>query len=217
VPRRPPLPPSEEGRGVLAGVRYVLRDRLLAPVALAAPILNMFGQMMVAALPVLAYEHHGGSARIAGLFFAAFGAGAVVGSVLAMKLVHRYDPMRLAAVALVALTLPGFALPLDLPAWGVVVVLFVSSVFGPLVNAPLLGVITTRTPEAIRAKVMTAVMTFALLAGPLGLLVVGPMLEAWGPLVVLLVVAVGQLLAALGFAAVTLRRGRAAPLQPAVP
>jgi MFS family permease len=212
VPRRPPLPASDEGRGVLAGVRYVFRDRLLRPIALAAPVLNMFGQMMVAALPVLAYEHHGGSARIAGVFFAAFGAGAVLGSLLAMRLVHRYDPMRLAAVSLVALTLPTFALPFDLPAWGVVVVLFTASIFGPLVNAPLLGMITTRTPEAVRAKVMTAVMTFALLAGPLGLLLVGPMLEAWGPLVVLLVVAVGQLAAALAFAAFTLRARPAAPV-----
>ena len=35
-------------------------------------------------------------------------------------------------------------------------------------NAPLIGVITIRTPEAVRAKVMTGVITLAVLAGPSG-------------------------------------------------
>jgi hypothetical protein len=131
-----------------------------------------------------------------------------------MKLVPRYDPIRLGAFSLVALSLPIFLLPLGLPVLGVMAVLFASSIFGPLVNAPLIGVITMRTPEALRAKVMTAVLTFALLAGPVGLLAVGPMLEAWGPSPVFLLVAVGQLAATLFFAVVVLRR-RERPLAPA--
>jgi MFS family permease len=213
VPRRPPLPATDESKGVLAGVRFLVRDPLLAPLGITALFLNMFGQMLTASLPVLAYEQHGGSSRVAGLFFAAFGAGAVVGSVAAMKLVPRFDPIRLGAVSLVALSLPIFLLPLDLPAIGVMAALFASSIFGPLVNAPLIAVITTRTPQALRAKVMTAVLTFALLAGPVGLLAVGPLLEAWGPRPVFLLVAVGQLTATLFFAVVVLRRER--PLAPA--
>lgn len=216
VPRRPPVAPGDEGHGVLAGVRYVLRDRLLAPIVAMAPIVNMFGQMLVATLPVLAYQEHGGSARVAGVFFASFGIGAVVGTLLAMRIVGRVEPMRLAAIGLVGLTAPLFVLVLNPPVWGVVAVLAVSAAFGPLVNAPLLGLITTRTPEAVRAKVMTAVITLAMLAGPLGLLVVGPMLEAWGPLVVLLIVAIGELAAALAFAAFTLRRSAAGAYAPAM-
>ena len=94
--------------------------------------------------------------------------------------------------------------------WGVVAVLFwVSSLFGPLVNAPLIGVITMRTPEALRAKVMTAVLTFALLAGPLGLFLGGPLLQAIGPYKVFLLIAAGQLLAAVPFAVAALRPGSA--------
>jgi MFS family permease len=214
VPRRPPLPATDESKGLLAGVRFLVRDPVLAPLGITALFLNMFGQMLTASLPVLAYEQHGGSSRVAGAFFAAFGAGAVVGSVAAMKLVPRYDPIRLGAFSLVALSLPIFLLPLGLPALGVMAVLFASSIFGPLVNAPLIGVITMRTPEALRAKVMTAVLTFALLAGPVGLLAVGPLLEAWGPRPVFLLIAVGQLAATLFFAVVVLRR-RERPLAPA--
>lgn len=206
VPRRPPLPPTEESRGVLAGVRFIVRDPLLAPLGVTALFLNMFGQMLGASLPVLAYEQYGGSSRIAGAFFASFGAGAVVGSVAAIRLVPRYDPIKLGTVSLVALALPIWLLALELPAIGVMAALFASSAFGPLVNAPLIGVITMRTPAALRAKVMTAVLTFAMLAGPVGLLAVGPLLEAWGPRPVFLLIAAGQLAATLFFAVVVLRR-----------
>jgi hypothetical protein len=106
------------------------------------------------------------------------------------------------------LTVPIPLLGLPLPAAAVIAVLFVGAIFGPLVNAPLIGVLTMRTPEALRPKVMTGVITMALLAGPIGLLVVGPLLGSWGPRPVLLVVAVGQFLASLPFAFVALRGGR---------
>jgi MFS family permease len=206
VPHRAPLAPSEDGRGVLAGVRFLRADRVLASLLVTALFLNAFGQMLAASLPVLAFEQFDENARIAGAFFAAFGAGAVLGSVIAVKIVHRFDPIRLGALSLVALSLPVWVLPLGLPAAGVMAALFVSSIFGPLVNAPLIGVITTRTPEALRAKVMTAVLTFAMLAGPLGLVVVGPLLEGIGVHRVFLVIAAGQTLAALPFALVALRQ-----------
>ena len=145
---------------------------------------------------------------MAGAFFAAFGAGAVVGSVLAVKLVPRFDPIRLGAVSLVALTLPLFLLVLALPAWAVAAVLFTSAIFGPLVNAPLIAVITTRSPEALRAKVMTALLTTALLAGPIGLLLVGPLLQSLGSYAVFGIIAVGELAATLYFAAAVLRSAR---------
>jgi predicted MFS family arabinose efflux permease len=167
--------------------------------------------MLAASLPVLAFDEFDGSSTIAGLFFAAFGAGAVVGSILALKLVPKFDPIKLGAVALVGLTTPLPLLSLPIPAAAVIVVLFVGSIFGPLINAPLIGVLTMRTPEALRAKVMTAGLTMALLAGPVGLVVVGPLLQSWGPRPVLLLVAAGQFLATLPFARIAFRRPDEAP------
>jgi MFS family permease len=211
VPRRPPVAESEDARGLLAGIRFLLRDPLLRVLALTALFLNMFGQMLSASLPVLAFEEFDESSTIAGLFFAAFGAGALLGAILAVKLVPKFDPIRLGAVGLVAFTLPLPLLGLPLPAAAVIVVVFTAAVFGPIINAPLIGVLTMRTPEALRPKVMTGLLTMALLAGPLGLLVVGPLLGAWGPRPVLLFVAVGQFLASLPFAFVALRRREPQP------
>ncbi|HEU0335475.1 MAG TPA: MFS transporter [Gaiellaceae bacterium] len=213
VPQKPPLPASDEGRGVLAGVRFVLRDRLLTTLACTSLLANGFGQMLSAGLPVLAFQEYGASSRVAGVLFASFGAGAVAGSIVAVKIVPRYEPIRLGAVSFVLLTIPIWLLAFPLPAWAVVLVLFASSFFGPLVNAPLIGVITMRTPLELRAKVMTAVITTALLAGPLGMLLAGQLLEAWGPHEVFLLVAAGQLAATIPFAAVAFR-GPAGPAQP---
>ena len=201
VPHRPPLPQTDEGKGLLAGIRFVLRDRMLRVLCFTSLLANGFGQMLVAGLTVLAYEEYS-SSRVAGVFFAAFGAGAVLGSLVAVRLVGRYDPLRLGATAFIALTLPVFALAIELPVPAIVVALALSSFFGPLVNAPLIGVITMRTPEAVRAKVMTAVITLAVLAGPAGMLIAGPFLESWGARPIFLLVAVGQLLAVIPFAVV---------------
>jgi len=205
VPARPPRPQSDDGRGVLAGIRFLLRDPLLRVLGLTALVANGLGQMLGAGLTVLAYEEYS-SSKVAGAFFAAFGLGAVLGSIAAVRIVGRHDPLRLGASAFVILTLPIFALSLELPVPLVMTALAASSFFGPLVNAPLIGVITMRTPEAIRAKVMTAVLTTAMLAGPAGMAVAGPLLQSWGPHRVFLLVATGQLLATIPFAIVAFRR-----------
>jgi hypothetical protein len=78
------------------------------------------------------------------------------------------------------------------------------------VNAPILGVLTVRTPKELRPKVMTAVMTVATMAGPLGFIAAGFALR-YISLSALFVVLPGLLtLGGLGFAAVLLRH-RAAP------
>jgi hypothetical protein len=198
VPARPRLAATEESGGVLAGVRFLFHDRLLRMVVPTSLVLNMFGQMLTASLLVLARDDFG-SSRIAGVFLASFGAGAVVGSIAAIRLVTRLEPVRLAAGALLLLTAPLPLLGLTLPAAAVVAVLFASAAFGPIVNAPLLSVIITRSPEALRPKVMSALLTFALLAGPVGLLLVGPLLAQYGAREVLFAIGTGQLLASLPY------------------
>lgn len=207
VPSRPPLPQTEDAHGVLAGLRFLLRDALLWRIGLAAVFLNMFGSMLSAALPVLAFDQFSESSRVAGALFASLGAGALLGMVLAMKLMPRFKPLKLAAFAIVALPLPIFLLSLDLPLWATMAALFVSTIPQPLVNAPVIGLMTTRTPEALRPKLMTAVLTVAMLAGPIGLAAAGLLLEELGTHAVFAIVAGGMTVFALYFASVALRYG----------
>ena len=207
VPSRPPLPQTDDARGVFAGFRFLLRDPLLWRIGLAAVFLNMFGSALSAALPVLAFDEFSESSRVAGALFASLGAGALLGMFLAMKLMPRCKPLKLAAIGIVAMPLPIWLLGLDLPLWATMAVLFVATIPQPLVNAPVLGLMTTRTPEALRPKLMTAVMTVAMLAGPIGLAAAGPLLEALGTRPVFAIIAAGLTLFGLYFASVALRFG----------
>jgi MFS family permease len=207
VPRRPPVAGTDESRGLFAGLRYLNRDALLRRIGLTAIFLNMFGAGLSLSLPVLAYEEYGRSSRVAGLFFACFGAGALVGTVLAMRLLPRFRPLRIAAVSIVAMMLPLWLLGVELPAWAVMLALFASAVPQPLVNAPIISLIVGGAPEALRPKVMTSLLTLAMLAGPIGLLAAGPLLEQYGPRPVFLLIAAGMTLFAGFFAWVAVRYG----------
>jgi predicted permease len=87
--------------------------------------------------------------------------------------------------------------------------------FTPLVNAPIVGVLTVRTPEALRPKVMTSVMTVASLASPLGFLAAGFALRYVSLSTLFVVLPAALTLGGLVFASILLRHRAAADL-PAV-
>jgi predicted MFS family arabinose efflux permease len=204
VPRRKSLAASVKS-GVLAGLRFVFGDRLLGPLAGAVVVTGFFGAGMSAGLPVYAYDEFDANARIAGLFYAALGAGALVGSLLAVFAVRKVAPLRLAGYAVLAFAVPLWVLPF-LPPWPVVfLALFTATLFSPLVNGPLIATLTARTPEALRAKVMTAVISVNTLAAPLGFLVAGQVLEHWGVVPLFTIVVGGMTWIAIVLSAILLR------------
>jgi predicted permease len=105
--------------------------------------------------------------------------------------------------------LPLFLLAASLPWPAATVVLGAFAFFTPLVNAPIIGVLTVRTPEALRPKVMTAVMTIATIAGPLGFLAAGQALRVVSVSSLFVVLPALLALGGLAFAAVLLRQGAA--------
>src|SRR5206468_819003 len=118
-------------------------------------------QGLVATLPVLVFRRYGADAKVVGFLFAGFGAGALGGSLLAAGLVRRVPLLRLASIGIVAMSLPLWLLAIPMP-WALVIVVLAAFGFcAPLVNAPMIAVLTVRTPEALRPKVMTAVMTIS--------------------------------------------------------
>jgi predicted MFS family arabinose efflux permease len=210
-----PVPPDESSRGVLAGVRYLARDRVLGPLTVTAIFLDACFAAVFTSLPALAYLRFGQDARVVGWLYAAFGIGALVGSVLAMKALERLSPLRLMGGAVVLAVLPFWILAVTLPWEAVGVVLFASGVFVPLVNAPAMGLLTTKPPEALRAKVMTAVMTATALGGPAGRLVVGPMFLHWGIAAAYAAIAAVITLSAILFLAIALRGDTGPASEPA--
>jgi MFS family permease len=210
VPNRPPLPTTEDGHGVLAGLRFVFRDSLLRPLLLTVVFLHMFAQSIIVALPVLAFDHYGASAKTAGLLFGAWGAGSIIGSLAAIPLARRTSPLTQAMIGVVWVSAPLMLLGLALPAVGAMAVLFASGL-GAVASAPLIAMFTTRSPEHLRAKVMTATITVVTISGPFAILALGRLLESFDVRTILFALGIGRILMAAMFIAVVRRAGPTVP------
>ena len=176
--------PDELSRGLLAGVRYLIHDKLLGPTMGAAAVVN-------------------------------FGGGALAGSILAAGIVKKVPLLRLAATAILVMALPLWLLAVQMP-WALVIAVLAAFGFcAPLVNAPLLAVMTVRTPEALRPKVITAVMTISSIIGPFGFLAAGFGLQYVSLTFVFLLAAAGFTVGAIAFSAAV--RNGDVPATPAIP
>lgn len=197
---------AAESGGVLAGLHFLMRDGLLGPIVICACALNFFVQGLIVGLQALAYFRYHADARVVGYLFAAFGAGALCGALAAQRLVRDVDLLKLAAIAVVAMPLPLFLLGFAVPWPAAIVVVAAVGFSTPLVNAPLMGLLTVRTPEALRAKVLTAVLAVVSTAGPLGFIVAGESLSVVPLSTFFVVLPALLLLGSLTFAGVVLRR-----------
>ena len=207
-----PVVHDDATRGVLAGVRFLVRDPLFGTMTLTIILLDAAGNALFASLPALAFFRFHRDPHVAGWLFAAFGVGALAGSIVAMKALERVRPLRLAAVSILLAVLPLWLLVATLPAYGVGAALLACGVFVPLVNAPIMGLLSTRPPQALRAKVMTAVMTASALGGPAGRIVVGPLFEGWGIAQTYAVIAAALSVGAAAYAAVALAEQKRDPV-----
>ena len=158
--------PDGDARGLLAGIRYLGRDRLLGPMTLAVIILDGAAGAIAVAVPLVAYTRYDGNVHVAGWLFTSFGVGAVIGSLAAAKLLDRIQPLHLASAAMACATLPLWAIAADISWPAACAAVAICGFFVPMVNAPMMGILSTRPPLALRAKVMTAVMTASGLGGP---------------------------------------------------
>ena len=201
VPRRRAAAAGEEevdaGRGLLAGIRFLLRDPLLRVWSAGIVVIDSSWQALFLALPVLAYSHFGGDPKVAGWMLAAWGLGAVLGNTVAYRLSGR-DALALTSAGMLVESLPLWLLALSLPELGYVGVMLAAGVLNGVVNPGLHATFTLRTPVSVRAKASTAVLTLSSIGGPRALAGAGPALDRYGPRPVFLVVAAVQTVARAG-------------------
>ena len=91
--------------GLFEGLRFVARDSFMGALVLVIVVFGFFSSALSAALPAHAYLDFD-SPRIAGLFYSALGAGALIGTIFAVMLIPKTQPLRLAAGAILGVTLP---------------------------------------------------------------------------------------------------------------
>ena len=207
VPRRKPVAEAE-ARGLLAGARYIFRARLLIVLCVSMLTMEFFFTLFMTTLPVFAFSDYDQNARIAGVFYAAMGAGALLGMPVVAVVVRRFGALHVAAAAFVLASIPKFLLGIPLPAAGVAAVLILQGFVGPLTGAPIFTIITTRTPAALRNVVLPAAFGLMFLSGPLGPIAAGPLINAIGTRTAFVVAATGYLLGSAPFAVYVARNRR---------
>ena len=186
--------PKEE-RGVLAGVRFLLRDRLLRVWTPAFTLLDTGWQLLFASLPVLVVSHYDANPHVLGWLFGGLGGGALVGAFLAMRIVRRFDALALGSAAFVCQICSLWALAVPAP-WVVACCGMVAGgFFMSLVNSPTQALVMLRIPRHLRTQALGTFGVFQCIASPVGLVLAGQALARYDARSVLTVVLSMQTLA----------------------
>jgi MFS family permease len=181
------------------GLAFLWRDRLLRTMAiLGALLVGVWLPVEGVVLPYI-YNEADQPGRL-GLLITAMSAGGVVGALLYAAWGTRL-PRRWAFVgSLILCAVPCVGLAL-LPAYPVMLLMGVlTGVFFGAVSPINNLALQNRTPERLRGRVVGAMGSSAYAAGPLGYLVAGPLVDAWGPQPVLLLMTGSLLLVSIASA-----------------
>jgi MFS family permease len=195
------------------GLAFLWGDRVLRTVAiLSALLVGVWLPVEGVVLPVL-FNAVDQPERL-GFLITAMSVGGVVGALGYTAIGPRLRRRPAFVVALVGCALPVVAMAF-LPAYPVLLVLGVlTGVFFGAVNPITNLAVQNRTPDPLRGRVVGVMGSAAYAAGPLGFLVAGPMVEAWGPQAVFVLLTVLLLVVSVATAFLPSLRGLDDPALP---
>ncbi len=199
----PPVGPgaSEAAAGSRnAGWRFVRGDRWMRPATAAHALSQGAFAAMTAAIPVLAFSGPDRDAALAGTLLALWGGGAMLGSLLALRLVRTASLPRLGALAWAWQALPLWAVAASRSPLVAGFALALSGLANGVRVPPIAALTLGRVPPPICAETMTVVSSLVLGTGFLAPLAAGPALEHADPAVAWVGIAAIQSIAALLFA-----------------
>ena len=170
---RTPLPPenarSRPDMRVLAGISWLLRQRVLRNVYLYAGALNMATGAAVLATIVVA-QRHGASGTVIGFALTTIGAGGVAGTLIAPLLVRRVPPPALFFAVGAALTGAMAVLAVVSSPWTAGAVLGAALLLSPAAGILVGKVMLLDAPKELQGRVAVAsdlLMSGLAAAGPL--------------------------------------------------
>jgi predicted MFS family arabinose efflux permease len=194
VPAAPPIEQTDEARGLFAGLRHLVRNRLLLAWTLTIAVGDVAWTALFATLPFYAFTRYHGDAKIAGVLLACFGAAAVVGNVLSFRVRRHLEPHVLIAAFVLCQAAPLWLLVVAGP-WGwIAAALLLAGLANGIVNPSLHAMLTLMIPPAVRSQALSALLSINQLAAPAGFLGAGVLLAHWGARPVFILVPVVQTL-----------------------
>jgi MFS family permease len=208
---------AEEGEGHAFGAvyRFLSQDPLLRPWSAVLILGDAIWLALFAALPVLVLDRFGDQPEYVGLAFAGFGGGAIVGGVIAFRVIGKADRIRLASLGEIGMALPLWLLLVHASPALLVAAFGVAGFANGLVNPALHTIVQLRTPRHLMTKLYAAVITASSVLGPVVLVGTGPALDRFGVDATLAVIVGVQTVLVLLFAVAGLRFRAAERLAPA--
>ena len=211
VPGGKPAEATGDAQGILAGVRYLQRNRLLLAWTLSMAVGDAAWNALFATLPFYAFTEYDGNAKVAGILLACFGVAAVAGNILSFRVRRRLEPATLIAVFVLAQAVALWLLVGAGPAGWIAAALLLAGLANGIVNTSLHAFLTLIVPPAVRAQALTAVLAINQLAAPVGFLGAGVILAHRGYRPVFLLVPAVQSVTMGARALATLRRRESLP------
>lgn len=179
---------------VLGGWQFLRRSRMLLVLILSVTVSNfLLSPLFSVVIPVYVQQTYGNATNL-GVLIAAFGAGAVIGGIGYGAIGHRVSRWMLFQVGFGVGNLLLIPLALLPPLWIMLIaVLLTGVVSGPL-NPMISTLLQERTPADLRARVIGTVVSLALIATPLGMLLAGVLLDQIGVQATLVAITVCSLM-----------------------
>jgi MFS family permease len=178
--RAPHEEEEEDGRtGIFAGFPYIFRDPALRSLFLVWTTLFLAIDIAVVAELPLADEFGWGEFGF-GIINAAWPLGAIAGAVAARRLTRRTEPYGV-LIGTLAVTV-GWGLVAVAPVFLLVpVAYFITAACDSLDDVGGFSIMQRRTSDAIRGRVLGAMLTAGMLANAVGFSFAGFLIEAFGP------------------------------------
>lgn len=185
----PPPPPPADRRGRLRaelaeGLRYVFGSVFTRTLVVCGSIANFVLGGYSAVAVVFLYRSVGAGPAVIGVLLAVSGAGAVVGSLLADRLVRRFGDARVVWGAPVVTGGAGLLLPFAFPGPGVLIFAAGAFAFGggiALFNVCVRAALQGLAPARLLGRISASIRLFSRGAWPLGALTGGALAGAAGP------------------------------------
>ncbi|MFG2041350.1 MFS transporter [Dactylosporangium sp. NPDC048998] len=187
--------PASMWRDTVTGLTFLYRHAFARTAVLLIAASNLIFQAILLILVVLATKQGADPAMI-GLMFGIYGAGGLLGALVAGRLHRMFAPKTVVIGVnwVWAVLLPLLAVahhPLLLGAIGAA-----AAFIGPMWNVVIGTYALTLIPDELRGRVTSAAMTVSAGAMPVGSLVAGLLLQGFGPVAGVLVLSAGMLLVA---------------------
>jgi MFS family permease len=170
---------EEEHQGIMAGLRFIWRDRPLRIMVIAWTVFLLGAGMGMVADAPLAEEFGAGSAGF-GLLIACWGFGSVLGSLLGRKLTERTEPLWLVLGAVgIAVSGAGIFFAWTFPV--VLISLLAMGISDGITIVAEQGIMMRRSPDAVRSRVTAGFDALLSIGIAIAYIFAGPVLKLLGP------------------------------------